>query len=70
MQRPHQPATEVNRVRTALFSTWSLNYNCADRGGDIEGNLPMFVRWLEYDPIALTVLIVGIGAISLLALSI
>jgi len=30
----------------------------------------MLARWLEYDPIALTVMIVGIGAISLLALSI
>jgi hypothetical protein len=28
------------------------------------------LRWLEYDPIAATVLIVGIGAVSLLALSI
>ena len=30
----------------------------------------MLLRWLEYDPIAVTVLIVGIGAISLLAVSI
>jgi hypothetical protein len=30
----------------------------------------MLLRWLEYDPIAVTVLIVGIGAVSLLALSI
>ena len=28
------------------------------------------LRWLEYDPIAVTVLIVGIGMVSLLALSI
>ena len=27
----------------------------------------MLLRWLEYDPIAVTVLIVGIGAVSLLA---
>ena len=30
----------------------------------------MLLRWLEYDPIAVTVLIVGIGAVSLLAVSI
>jgi hypothetical protein len=30
----------------------------------------MFVRWLEYDPIAISFLIVGIGAVSFLALSI
>jgi hypothetical protein len=30
----------------------------------------MLLRWMEYDPIALTVLIVGMGAVSLLALSI
>jgi hypothetical protein len=30
----------------------------------------MWLRWMEYDPIALTVLIVGMGAVSLLALSI
>jgi hypothetical protein len=30
----------------------------------------MLLRWLEYDPIAVMVLIVGIGAISLLAVSI
>jgi hypothetical protein len=30
----------------------------------------MLLRWLEYDPIAVTFLIVGIGAVSLLALSI
>jgi hypothetical protein len=30
----------------------------------------MFLRWLEYDPVAVTVLIVGIGGVSLLALSI
>jgi len=29
----------------------------------------MLLRWLEYDPIAVTVLIVGIGAVSLLAVS-
>jgi hypothetical protein len=28
------------------------------------------VRWLDYDPIAVVVLIFGIGAISLLALNI
>jgi hypothetical protein len=28
------------------------------------------LRWLEYDPIVVTVLIVGIGVVSLLALSI
>jgi hypothetical protein len=27
------------------------------------------LHWLEYDPIAVTVLIVGIGMVSLLALS-
>jgi hypothetical protein len=27
----------------------------------------MLLRWLEYDPIAVAVLIVGIGAVSLLA---
>ena len=30
----------------------------------------MFVRWLDYDPIAVVVLIFGIGAVSLLALNI
>jgi hypothetical protein len=30
----------------------------------------MLLRWLEYDPIAVTVLIVGIGAVSLLAVAI
>ena len=30
----------------------------------------MLVRWLDYDPIAVAVLIFGIGAISLLALTI
>jgi hypothetical protein len=30
----------------------------------------MLVRWLDYDPIAVVVLIFGIGAISLLALNI
>jgi hypothetical protein len=30
----------------------------------------MLLRWLEYDPIAVMVLIVGIGAISFLAVSI
>jgi hypothetical protein len=30
----------------------------------------MLVRWLDYDPIAVVVLIFGIGAISLLALTI
>jgi hypothetical protein len=30
----------------------------------------MSMRWLDYDPIALVVLIFGIGAVSLLALSI
>ena len=30
----------------------------------------MLLRWLEYHPIAVTVLIVGIGAVSLLAVSI
>jgi hypothetical protein len=29
----------------------------------------MLLRWIDYDPIALVVLMVGIGAISLLALS-
>ena len=29
----------------------------------------MLLRWLEHDPIAVTFLIVGIGAVSLLALS-
>ena len=29
----------------------------------------MLVRWTDYDPIAMVVLIVGIGAVSLLALS-
>jgi len=28
------------------------------------------LNWLEYDPIALTVLVVGIGMVSFLALSI
>jgi hypothetical protein len=28
----------------------------------------MMLRWMEYDPIAVTVLIVGMGAVSLLAL--
>jgi hypothetical protein len=28
----------------------------------------MLLRWLEHDPIAVTFLIVGIGAVSLLAL--
>ena len=27
------------------------------------------LRWIDYDPVALVVLMVGIGAISLLALS-
>jgi hypothetical protein len=30
---------------------------------------PMLLRWIDYDPVALVVLMVGIGAISLLALS-
>ena len=30
----------------------------------------MLLRWFDYDPIALVVLVFGIGAISLLALSI
>jgi hypothetical protein len=30
----------------------------------------MLLRWLDYDPIAVLVLIFGIGAISLLALTI
>ena len=30
----------------------------------------MLLRWLEYDPIAVTVLIVGIGAVSLIAVAI
>ena len=30
----------------------------------------MMLRWMEYDPIAVTVLIVGMGAVSFLALSI
>ena len=30
----------------------------------------MLVRWLDYDPIAVVVLIFGIGAVSLLALTI
>jgi hypothetical protein len=30
----------------------------------------MFARWLDYDPIAVVVLIFGIGAVSLLALTI
>jgi hypothetical protein len=30
----------------------------------------MLVRWLDYDPIAVVVLIFGIGAVSLLALNI
>jgi hypothetical protein len=29
----------------------------------------MLLRWIDYDPVALLVLMVGIGAISLLALS-
>lgn len=29
----------------------------------------MLLRWIDFDPVALVVLIVGIGAISLLALS-
>jgi hypothetical protein len=29
----------------------------------------MLLRWIDYDPIALVVLMVGISAISLLALS-
>jgi hypothetical protein len=29
----------------------------------------MLLRWIDYDPVALVVLMVGIGAISLLALS-
>jgi hypothetical protein len=29
----------------------------------------MLARWIDYDPIAVMVLIVGIGAVSLLALS-
>jgi hypothetical protein len=32
--------------------------------------LPMLVRWLDYDLIAVVVLIFGIGAVSLLALNI
>ena len=63
---PQWPAREAV---PALFSTPSSHYKRADRG-EIEGNLPMLVRWLDYDPIAVTVLIVGIGAISFLALSI
>ena len=34
-----------------------------------ERGLPV-LHWLEYDPIAVTVLVVGIGVVSLLALSI
>jgi hypothetical protein len=30
---------------------------------------PMLLRWIDYDPVALVVLMVGIGAISLLALT-
>ena len=30
----------------------------------------MLLRWLDYDPIAVAVLIFGIGAVSLLALNI
>jgi hypothetical protein len=30
----------------------------------------MLLRWFDYDPIALVVLIFGIGAVSLLALNI
>jgi hypothetical protein len=30
----------------------------------------MLVRWFDYDPIAVAVLIFGIGAVSLLALNI
>jgi hypothetical protein len=30
----------------------------------------MLVRWLDYDPIAVVVLIFGIGVVSLLALNI
>ena len=29
----------------------------------------MLVRWMDYDPIAVVVLVFGIGAVSLLALS-
>jgi hypothetical protein len=29
----------------------------------------MLLRWIDFDPIALVVLMVGIGAVSLLALS-
>jgi hypothetical protein len=29
----------------------------------------MLLRWIDYDPVALVVLMFGIGAISLLALS-
>ena len=36
--------------------------------GDGRG-LHMLLRWFDYDPIALVVLMFGIGAISLLALS-
>jgi hypothetical protein len=37
--------------------------------GEIRERLPMLLRWLDYDPLAVVVLAFGIGAILLLALS-
>ena len=40
------------------------------RGRPVMHQLGRYWIWLEYDPIALTVLVVGIGLISVLAVSI
>jgi hypothetical protein len=60
--KAHQKACASARVRN------SIAYYRGSTGG--QGDCAPMVRWLDYDPLAVVVLMFGIGAVALLALSI
>jgi hypothetical protein len=60
--KAHQKACASARVRN------SIAYYRGSTGG--HGDCAPMVRWLDYDPLAVVVLMFGIGAVALLALSI
>ena len=63
---------ESHSAQAVILSTLVLRelYGQYVTGLGRDRGLPMLVRWLDYDPIAVVVLIFGIGAVSLLALTI
>jgi hypothetical protein len=63
------PAGATNKTKAIPLGHWPGKEDGAQQGLSVMDQLGRYWTWLEYDPIALAVLIIGLGVVSMLAMS-